>query len=95
MFLILLYYVVQPWLVTAIILKHVLTGLFNTIYNTGNFPDQWTTGVIVPIFKKSDNDNPANYRGITLTSTMGKLFTYALNRRLTTWAEDSGFLSNA
>ena len=26
---------------------------------------------------------------------MGKLFTYALNQRLTTWAEDSGFLSHA
>ena len=77
-------------------LKHVLTGLFNKIYNTGHFPDQWTTGVIVPIFKKGDKDNTANYRGITLiTSKMGKLFTYTLNRRFTTWAEDSGFLSNA
>ena len=69
--------------------------LFNKIYNTGHFPNQWTTGVIVPIFKKGDKDNPANYRGITLTSTMSKLFTYALNWRFTTWAEHSGFLSNA
>ena len=62
-------------------LKYVLTELFYKIYYTGHFPDQWTTGVIVPIFKKGDKKNPANYRGITLTSTMGKLFTYVLNQR--------------
>ena len=76
-------------------LQYVLTGLFNKIYNTRHFPDQLTTGVIVPIFKKGDEKNAANYRGITLTSTMGKLFTYALNRGFTAWAENSGFLSNA
>ena len=76
-------------------LKYVLTELFNKIYYTGHFPDQWTTGVTVPIFKKGDKKNPANYRGITLTSTMGKLFTYVLNQRFTAWAEESNFLSNA
>ena len=76
-------------------LKYVLTELFNKIYYTGHFPDQWTTGVIVPIFKKGDKKNPANYRGITLTSTMGKLFTYVLNQRFTAWAEELNFLSNA
>ena len=76
-------------------LKYVLTELFNKIYYTGHFPDQCTTGVIVPIFKKGDKKNPANYRGITLTSTMGKLFTYVLNQRFTAWAEESNFLSNA
>ena len=74
---------------------NVLTELFNKIYYTGHFPDQWTTGVIVPIFKKGDKKNPANYRGITLTSTMGKLFTYVLNQRFTAWAVESNFLSNA
>ena len=54
-------------------LKYVLTELFNKIYITGHFPDQWTTGVIVPIFKKGNKKNPENHRGITLTSTMGQL----------------------
>ena len=76
-------------------LNYVLTELFNKIYYTGYFPDQWTTGVIVPIFKKDDKKNTANYRGITLTSTLGKLFIYVLNQRFTAWAEESNFLSNA
>ena len=71
-------------------LKYVLTELFNMIYHTEHFPDQWAT-----IFKKGNKENPTNYRGITFNSTMGKLFTYMLNQRFTAWAEESNFLSNA
>ena len=46
------------------------------------FPSKWSTGVIVPIYKKGDQYNPSNYRGITLTCTLSKLFTYILNERL-------------
>ena len=35
-------------------------------------------------------DLPENYRGITLFSTLGKLFTKILNSRLTDWAENYG-----
>lgn len=37
--------------------------------------------------KKGDKNNVDNYRGITLLSNLGKLFTRILNNRLTTWAE--------
>ena len=33
-----------------------------------------------------------NYRGITLLSVFGKLFTRLLNNRLTFWAESYGIL---
>ena len=35
-------------------------------------------------------DSPENYRGVTLLSTLGKLFTKILNSRLTEWAENYG-----
>ena len=72
-----------------------MTALFNKLYSTGHYPDQWCTGVIVPIYKKGDKKNPANYRGITLTSTMSKMFTYLLNRRLCNWCEEQSILSEA
>ncbi|MEW8548380.1 MAG: reverse transcriptase family protein, partial [Candidatus Thiodiazotropha sp.] len=61
--------------------------LFNRIFEIGYFPDKWSDGFIIPIFKKGDKDEPANYRGITLLSTLGKLFTRILNNRLNVWAE--------
>ena len=76
-------------------LKHgfpYLCGYFNALFNKvlklGYFPSQWTEGYIVPIFKKGDPNLPGNYRGITLLSTLGKLFTRIINNRLNSWAED-------
>ena len=67
--------------------KQILVDLFNKLYVNGYFPDKWSTGVIVPIYKKGDKSNPSNYRGITLTSTMSKLMTYLLNERLLHWLD--------
>ena len=64
-----------------------LTQLFNKLYNASLFPAVWSKSVIVPIFKKGDDDNPDNYRGISLLSIVSKVFTAILNKRLYTWAE--------
>ena len=51
------------------------------------FPESWSAGEIIPLHKKGDKNNVDNYRGITLLSTLGKLFSRILNNRLSTWAE--------
>ena len=56
------------------ILSGHLTDMFNIIFNSGHFPTSWSKGYIVPIFKKGDKYDTNNYRGITLTSNLGKLF---------------------
>ena len=76
-------------------LKSSILVLFNKLYDTSFYPEIWSTGVIVPIYKKGDPKEPANYRGITLSSTMSKLFTYILNQRLSSWFEQSGAASQA
>ena len=43
--------------------------------------------LLYPFFKKGDDDNPDNYRGISLLSIVSKVFTAILNKRLYTWAE--------
>ncbi len=67
-------------------IKVVIANLFNKLYGSAYFPEQWSTGVIVPIHKKGNKSDPGNYRGITLTSSMSKLLTYALNQRLLKWS---------
>ena len=60
-----------------------LQSLFNVIFKTGYFTETWSEWYIVPLHKKGSINNPENYRGITLLSVLGKLFT----RILTSWAE--------
>ena len=44
-------------------------------------------GLVVPIFKTGEVKDTGNYRGITLLSTVGKVFTTILNTRLMAWSE--------
>ena len=41
----------------------------------------------MPIFKTGNINDVDNYRGITLLSTLGKLFTRIINNRLTFWSD--------
>ena len=40
--------------------------LFNTILDTGHFPQSWSNGIITPIHKAGPKEDPKNYRGIIL-----------------------------
>ena len=69
--------------------------LFNCILRTEYFPRSWAEGNIIPIFKKGERLNTDNYRGITILSCLGKLFTRLLNIRLEAWADAENILSEA
>ena len=64
-----------------------LVKLFNYIYDKGEYPESWTEGIIVPIFKKGDRVDPSNYRGITLVNIMAKIFSLTLRNRINTFCE--------
>ena len=71
----------------------LIVSLFNIILNTGRVPTQWYTGIILPLYKnKGSHDDPNNYRGITLLSCLGKLFTNIINNRLAQYLEDDNIL---
>ena len=68
--------------------------VFNHVLKTGDFPKQWITGVITPIYKKKgDQSQPTNYRGITLTSCLGKLFTAILRNSLVIFLDKHNFIN--
>ena len=51
------------------------------------------TGIISAIYKnKGDKSNPDNYRGITILTCFGKLFTAVLNHRLNQYIENMNIL---
>ena len=54
----------------------------NPIYEEKEVPDEWLQSVLIPIFKKGNPNNCANYRGIALMAVCAKLFNRMLLVRL-------------
>ena len=77
------------------VMTPLLCRLFNEIYNSGFFPESWSKGCIVSIYKKGDKNDPNNYRGITIVSCLGKLFTSVLNNRLLEWDKTHNIITDA
>ena len=62
---------------------------------TGSYPDAWSKGVIVPIFKKGDRKKSANYRGITIANITAKVFSLCLRNRINKWCESENIFLNS
>ena len=73
----------------------VIVKFFNIILESGIVPNAWTIGIIKPLYKnKGDINDVNNYRGITLLSCLGKLFTSILNSRLYAYLTRENILGN-
>ena len=55
--------------------------LFNHLFEKGCYPEEWCEGIINPFHKKEDKINPENYRKVTVTPAIGKLYETILNNR--------------
>jgi hypothetical protein len=67
--------------------------VFNKIMQSGQYPVDWQTNIILPIFKSGNSADPSNYRGIALSSCLGKLFTYIINSRIEKYLTDKNLIS--
>ena len=76
------------------VLKHpsvmqLLHVLFTKIFDSCILPSVWLKSIINPIPKGSNKDPlvPMNYRGISLLSCVGKLFSGIINTRIVNYCE--------
>jgi hypothetical protein len=69
-------------------------ALLQKVWRDEEIPEEWSRGIVVPIFKKGDRRNPFNYRGISLLSVVGKMFTSILSDRLMKFCEDNDVISD-
>jgi hypothetical protein len=64
--------------------------LFQRVWEEEEIPGDWSRGVVFPF--EGEKRDPLNYRGITLLSVAGKLFSTILNDRLMEWSEENEIL---
>ncbi len=75
-------------------LKDAILKLFNLVLKSGHFPEIWKENLITPIFKQGEKYEPNNYRGITVSSNLGKLFCSIINDRLVQFIQEHKLLDN-
>lgn len=72
----------------------VITHLINVIFKTGVCPSHFKTALIVPIHKGGSISDAENYRPISLTSSISKIFERALKDRITGFIDRYNILSD-
>ena len=71
-----------------------LLNIFNYIWTTGKFPEDWTYATIIPIPKPGkDLAEPNNYRPIALTSCLCKTLERMINKILTWFLDSNNHIS--
>ena len=63
--------------------------VMNLIKSTFRFPEKWAIGLTSLIHKEGVDDDPDNYRAITVTNALAKVFTILVNERLEIWAKEN------
>lgn len=71
-----------------------LLKLFNACLSSGQYPTQWADGYITPLHKSNDSTDPSNYRGISITSSISKIFNTVLNNRLDSFLTDGNIIDS-
>ncbi len=69
----------------------ILYYLFSKLFDGYMLPLVWLKSVIIPIPKGSNKDpfEPLNYRGISLFSCMGKVFSGIINKIIVNYCESN------
>ena len=75
-------------------LAHPMTLLFNKSLSDGVVPSAWKVAEVRPIFKKGCRSDPGNYRPVSLTSVVSKLFETFFRDALYNHLIDNNLLSN-
>ena len=79
----------------AWVLAPYIAYLINTIFRTGIFPTRWKEGVITPIHKKGSRMDKLNYRPVTITNAMSKIWEKIVNRQLWSYLNRYRIMDNS
>ena len=75
------------------VLPSYFQKLFKEILCRGYFPSVWSKGFIVPVHKSGSDIDPHSYRGICISSCLGKFFTLIMNERLNEYLQENNIMN--
>ena len=61
--------------------------LFEKSLTEGQIPREWKEANVTAVFKQGTRKNPANYRPVSLTSQVGKVFEKIVKKELVSYLE--------
>ncbi|KAK6171753.1 hypothetical protein SNE40_018186 [Patella caerulea] len=65
----------------------IIHKMFNYCLKTGSFPERWVDGLVVPLPKIKNPSSADDFRGLTITSAVGKLFISIITTRITKYLD--------
>jgi hypothetical protein len=65
---------------------YALNAVFNAVHRLGTVPTDWGKSVTILLFKKGEKSDISNWRPISLSNTIAKLYSSVLANRLGRWA---------
>ena len=72
-----------------------LAILFKKSLEDGRIPDEWRDAHVTAIHKKGSRAEPGNYRGVSLTSVVGKLLERTVKHELDAHIENNGLIEDS
>ena len=73
---------------------HLLATMYSKLLlGTQDCPKSWCMGKFILLYKDGPSNDPASFRPIALTSTIGKVFNKILAQRLETFLLENGFVN--
>ena len=79
--------------ISSAVIAPVLSNLFNSCLNQGEYPDSLKVAEVIPVFKKGKHDSLSDYRPISLLSQFNKIFEKMLFNRIYNYLEKHKLLN--
>ena len=67
--------------------------LINAFSNEGFFPSHLKQAHVIPVFKSGDAEDPKNYRPISITSALSKVFKKVISEQITQFLDQNKLFS--
>ena len=77
-----------------LVIAKPLLNLFNPILSSAIYPSAWKNDILSPLHKSGEKTDPNNFRGLAVSSCLGKLFNKILQRRLDKFCKKNQLISD-